>query len=123
MLRLERLAMSIAKTPDGNGGPYRFHYAERPSAREEPVEAGEDATPGEGQDEEGVPMLEGIHHHHEREGGYSECREHSCSLPRCAAQIRAVRPGDLLSARIGAHRGRGDDRRARPSGTCKASRW
>jgi hypothetical protein len=60
--------------PDG------LHDPERPGSRKEPVDAGESAAAGEGEDEPGMATLEGVHDHHERDGGGAESSEHETSL-------------------------------------------
>lgn len=72
---------TAVEAPQGDERPDRLDYAERPRARQEPVEAGEGASDGEGEHESRVAGFKGVHDHHESQGCNPECREHGLSLP------------------------------------------
>ena len=85
----------MAREPvEGDGCPNRLDHTERPSSGKKPVEAREDASTGEGENETGMAAFQRVHDHHEAEGGYAKGSEQRPQFAR--ATWRARRPAPVL---------------------------
>src|SRR5438034_174379 len=73
---------------DGDPSPDQFDHAERPRSGKEPVRAREHAAEREREDEPGVPRLQRVHEHHERDRACSECGEHRSSISTICSMDR-----------------------------------
>ena len=71
------LCDSIGETAQSDERPYRFDYAEGPSAGNEPVEACGGTSDGEREHKSRVARFEGVHDHHEGKGAYPEGGQHA----------------------------------------------
>ena len=85
VLRRSKDNASVGVAAEGDGRPDCLHDPERPNPSQERVHARKRAAECEREHETVAAALQGVHEHHEGDGGSAECGEHR---PECARLLR-----------------------------------